>query len=249
MQFGKDWTLSQDEDGGSKHAGITATLGVSSPDFKDHKRDLNATLSDDTGNATTQAQSLGGYYTKYWRDGSYWDSVAQVTHYRNKYDDTYGTGDSQNGYGIALSQEVGKPFMLMPKLAIEPQAQLVYQYLKLESFNDGVSDVSGASSNALRGRIGFRLFAPNVRTDDGAGAGTPYLTFDVLHDFIPTRGVTVGGTSFRSDFSRTWGEVGFGINQVVGKGGQLYATIKLSKNFDGEERKGVFGQVGYRYSW
>jgi outer membrane autotransporter protein len=59
----------------------------------------------------------------------------------------------------------------------------------------------------------------------------------------------VGGTPFRSDFSRTWGEVGFGINQVVGKGGQLYATIKLSKNFDGEERKGVFGQVGYRYSW
>ncbi len=249
MQFGKDWTLSQSEEGGSRHAGVTATLGVSSADFKDSKRDLNATLSDKAGNATTQAQSLGGYYTKYWRDGSYWDSVAQVTHYRNKYDDVYGNGGNQNGFGIALSREVGKPFSLMPKLAIEPQAQLVYQYLKLDSFDDGISRVSGNSSNALRGRLGFRLFAPNVKTEDGAGSGTPYLTFDVLHDFVPPRAVTVGGTSVRSDFGRTWGEVGFGISEVVGKGGQLCATVKLAKNLGGEARRGVFGQVGYRYSW
>ncbi|OZI20952.1 hypothetical protein CAL26_26235 [Bordetella genomosp. 9] len=249
MQFGKDWTLSQSEEGGSTHAGVTATLGVTDSDFKDGKRDLNATLSDKAGSATTQAQSLGGYYTKYWRDGSYWDSVAQVTHYRNKYDDVYGNSGNQNGVGIALSQEVGKPFALMPKLSIEPQAQLVYQYLKLDSFDDGISRVSGNSSNALRGRLGFRLFAPNLKTDDGAGSGTPYMTFDVLHDFIPARAVTVGDTSVRSSFGRTWGEVGFGINEAVGKGGQLYATIKLAKNLGGEERRGVFGQVGYRYSW
>ncbi|AOB33127.1 hypothetical protein AKI39_23805 [Bordetella sp. H567] len=249
MQFGKDWTLSQSDEGGSTHAGVTATLGVSSADFKDGKRDLNPTLSDKAGSATTQAQSLGGYYTKYWRDGSYWDSVAQVTHYRNKYDDVYGNSGKQDGFGIALSQEVGKPFSLMSKLAIEPQAQLVYQYLNLDSFDDGVSRVSGNSSNALRGRLGFRLFAPNLKTEDGAGSGTPYLTFDVLHDFVPPRAVTVGGTSVRSDFGRTWGEVGFGISEVVGKGGQLYATVKLAKNLGGEERRGVFGQVGYRYSW
>lgn len=249
MQFGKDWTLSQSAEGGSTHAGVTATLGVSNADFKDGKRDLNPTLSDKAGSATTQAQSLGGYYTKYWQDGSYWDSVGQVTHYRNKYDDVYGNGANQNGVGVALSQEVGKPFFLMPKLAIEPQAQLVYQYLKLDSFDDGVSRVSGNSSNGVRGRLGFRLFAPNVKTEDGAGSGTPYLTFDVLHDFVPPRAVTVGGTSVRSDFGRTWGEVGVGINQVVGKGGQLYANFKLAKNFGGEERKGIFGQVGYRYSW
>ncbi|HTK00578.1 MAG TPA: autotransporter outer membrane beta-barrel domain-containing protein, partial [Bordetella sp.] len=207
MQFGKDWTLSQSQEGGSTHAGVTATLGVTDADFKDSKRDLNPTLSDKAGSATTQAQSLGGYYTKYWNDGSYWDSVGQVTHYRNKYDDVYGNGGNQDGYGIALSQEVGKPFMLMPKLAIEPQAQLVYQYLNLDSFNDGVSRVSGNSSNGVRGRLGFRLFAPNVKTEDGAGSGTPYLTFDVLHDFVPPKAVTVGGTSVRSDFGRTWGEV------------------------------------------
>jgi outer membrane autotransporter protein len=249
MQFGKDWTLSQAPEGGSTHAGVTASLGVMSAKFRDGLRDLNPALTDKAGNATMQAQSLGGYYTKYANDGAYWDSVAQVTHYRNKYDDVYGNNGNQNGFGVALSQEVGKPFSLMPKLSIEPQAQLVYQYLKLGSFDDGVSSVSGNSSNALRGRIGFRLFAPNLRTEDGAGAGTPYLTFDVLHDFVPPRAVTVDGTSFRSDFGRTWGELGLGISESVGKGGQLYATVKFAKNFGGEDRRGVFGQVGYRYSW
>ncbi|WP_251864780.1 autotransporter outer membrane beta-barrel domain-containing protein [Achromobacter sp. Marseille-Q4962] len=249
MQFGKDWTLARPAEGGSTHAGLTASLGVSSARFRDRKRDLNSTLSDDTGNATLQAQSLGGYYTKYWQDGSYWDSVIQVSHYRNKYDDTYGASGTQNGAGIALSQEVGKPFPLAGRYAIEPQAQLVYQYLKLDGFDDGVSRVSGYHSNALRGRLGVRLFAPNVGTPDGSGALTPYLTFDVLHDFIPARAVTIGGTTVRPDFGRTWAEIGGGISQHFGKGSQLYANIKVSRNLGGEERRGVFGQVGYRYSW
>jgi outer membrane autotransporter protein len=198
---------------------------------------------------TTQAQSVGGYYTKYWKDGSYWDSVAQVTHYQNKYGDVYGNSANQNGVGVALSQEVGKPFPLAGKFMIEPQAQLVYQYLNLDSFNDGVSSVSGNSSNGVRGRLGFRIFAPNLTSPDGVADVTPYFTFDVLHDFVPPSNVKVDGTSVRSDFSRTWGEAGAGISQRVGKSGQLYAVLKFSKDLDGEKRDGVFGQVGYRYSW
>ncbi|ALM86833.1 hypothetical protein ASB57_07805 [Bordetella sp. N] len=249
MQFGKDWTLAQEKDGSSTHAGVTASLGVTDAKFKDSARDLNSMLSDRTGKANIQAQSVGGYYTKYSSDGAYWDSVAQVTHYRNKYDDVYGSSAKQNGFGAAVSQEVGKPFMLLPKLAIEPQAQLVYQYLKLNRFDDGVSSVSGVSDNAVRGRIGVRIFAPNISTEDGSGAGTPYMTVDVLHDFVPAKAVSVDGTSLRPSFSRTWGEVGFGLNQSIGKGSQLYAAIKFTKSLDGEDKKGVFGQVGYRYSW
>jgi len=249
MQFGKDWTLQREPEGGSTHAGVTASLGVTDAKFKDSARDLSDMLSDRTGKTTTQAQSVGGYYTKYLGDGSYWDSVAQVSHYRNKYDDVYGTGGNQNGFGIALSQEVGKPFMLMPKLAIEPQAQLVYQYLKLNRFDDGVSSVSGVSDNAVRGRIGVRIFAPNISTEDGSGAGTPYMTVDVLHDFVPAKAVSVDGTSLRPNMSRTWGELGFGLSQSIGKGSQLYAAIKFTKSLDGEDKKGVFGQVGYLYSW
>ncbi|MFP3747956.1 autotransporter outer membrane beta-barrel domain-containing protein, partial [Achromobacter sp. SIMBA_011] len=82
------------------------------------------------------AQSVGGYWTRYLADGTYFDSVGQVTHYGNRYRNSYGNEASQNGFGIALSQEVGKPFGIGgTPIAVEPQAQLMYQYLKLNGFN------------------------------------------------------------------------------------------------------------------
>lgn len=249
MQFGKDWTLSQAPDGGSTHAGATASIGRSSAEFDDKLRALNPTLSNDAGKTVMQAQSLGGYFTKYWRDGSYWDSVAQATRYRNQYDDVYGGAGTQDGAGIALSQEVGQPFPLAGNLSIEPQAQLTYQYLRLDRFNDGVSRISGNDSSALRGRLGFRIFVPSLENGERTNSATPYLTVDVLHDFLSPGQVRVGGDAVNPDFGRTWGEVGVGVSASVGKSGQFYASAKLARNLVGEERRGVAGQVGYRYSW
>lgn len=60
-------------------------------------------------------------------DGSYFDGVAQLTHYQNKYSDVYGDNASQNGFGAGVSAEVGKPFVLgSTSVAIEPQVQLLY---------------------------------------------------------------------------------------------------------------------------
>ncbi|MEA3093028.1 MAG: hypothetical protein QOJ04_4370, partial [Caballeronia sp.] len=83
-QFGKDWTLSTNPAGGSTHAGLTVTIGSTSATFEDSARSLNPTLTNATGSVETQAQSVGGYWTKYLKDGSYFDAVAQLTHYRNK---------------------------------------------------------------------------------------------------------------------------------------------------------------------
>jgi outer membrane autotransporter protein len=248
FQAGKDWTLSKAPDGGSTHAGVTASLGSGDAQFYDHDRNL-AGLSSKTGSATLQAQTLGGYYTKYWQDGSYWDSVAQVARYENKYKDVGGGSGDQTGYGLALSQEVGKPFMVTPSIALEPQAQLMYQYINLDGFNDSVSKVGGYSTNALRGRLGVRAFIPNIGTSDKTGFGTPYLTLDVLHDFVPLSNVTVGGSSFSPSVGRTWGEVGGGLSMAINKRSQFYAAVKYQKNLGGDERQGVFAQVGYRYSW
>ncbi len=92
--------------------------------------------SGSTGSVETQAQSFGGYWTKYLRDGTYFDGVGQLTHYHNRYGDIYGGSASQNGFGAGASGEVGKPFALGSSgVAIEPQAQLLYQYLHLNGFD------------------------------------------------------------------------------------------------------------------
>ncbi|WP_175971342.1 autotransporter outer membrane beta-barrel domain-containing protein [Burkholderia sp. BCC0322] len=250
-QFGKDWTLDQAPNGGgSTHAGVTASIGVSNASFSDMARADTANLSTSTGSVEMHAQSIGGYWTKYLSDGTYFDSVGQVTHYGNRYRDSYGNEASQNGFGIALSQEVGKPFAIgaLP-VAVEPQAQLMYQYLKLNGFNDNVSAVSGTTTNALRGRVGVRIFRPNLQSDSGGGAATPYFTADVLHDFLSPGQTVVGGTPFATHLGRTWYELGVGVTAGFGKSGELYANAKIARNIGGDYRRGIVGQVGYRYSW
>jgi outer membrane autotransporter protein len=249
-QFGKDWTLSTNPAGGSTHAGVTVTIGSTSATFEDSARSLNPTLTNATGSVGTQAQSVGGYWTKYLKDGSYFDAVAQLTHYRNKFGDVYGGGASQNGVGTGLSGEVGKPFLIgSTTIAIEPQAQLMYQYLHLNGFDDGISPVSGTSSNALRGRAGFRIFKANLTNDTKTGTATPYFTADVLHDFLNPGNTSVDGASFNSGLSKTWYEVGVGVTTSMSKSSEMYANVKYSRNIGGDYRQGVFGQVGYRYSW
>ncbi|UKD12097.1 autotransporter outer membrane beta-barrel domain-containing protein [Burkholderia aenigmatica] len=250
-QFGKNWTLDQAPNGGgSTHAGVTASIGVSNASFSDRARADAANLSTSTGSVEMHAQSVGGYWTKYLSDGTYFDSVGQVTHYGNRYRDSYGNEASQNGFGVALSQEVGKPFAIgaLP-VAVEPQAQLMYQYLKLNGFNDNVSAVSGTTTNALRGRVGVRIFHPNLQSDSGGGAATPYFTADVLHDFLSPGQTVVGGTPFATHLGRTWYELGVGVTAGFGKSGELYANAKIARNIGGDYRRGIVGQVGYRYSW
>ena len=70
----------------------------------------NLSTSTARSRCTRRASAATGRSTL--SDGTYFDSVGQVTHYGNRYRDSYGNEASQNGFGIALSQEVGKPFAI-----------------------------------------------------------------------------------------------------------------------------------------
>ncbi|CAB3774899.1 hypothetical protein LMG29542_08281 [Paraburkholderia humisilvae] len=249
-QFGKDWALSRGTSGGSTHAGVTLTFGSSSASFRDSLRSINSQLSDSTGTVETQAQSFGGYWTKYMPDGGYFDGVGQLTHYQNRYGDVLGGSGSQNGFGAAISGETGKPFALgSTGVAIEPQAQLLYQYLHVNHFNDGISEIGSTSTNALRGRLGFRLFRANLSNDAKNSSVTPYFSADVLHDFFSPGQTSVGGTSLQNELGKTWCDVGFGITGSFGKHSEVYASVKYEHSVGGEYRRNVSGQAGYRFSW
>lgn len=246
---GKDWTLAHDTNGGSTHAGATVTFGSTSASFSDSMRSV-AGLSDATGTVETQAQSLGGYWTRYLPDGSYFDGVGQLTHYRNRYGDAFGGSASQNGVGAAVSGEVGKPFALGGTgVAIEPQAQLLYQYLHLNGFDDGISQVAANSTNGLRGRLGFRLFKANLSNDSKTSTATPWFTADVLHDFFSPGQTNIGGTTLANQLGKTWYELGVGVTGTFGKRSSLYADVRCARNAGGDYRRTVFGQAGYRFNW
>jgi outer membrane autotransporter protein len=250
VQFGKDWTIARGESGGSTHAGVTVDLGSASTSFDDSLRSTMPQMSSLAGTAETHAQSIGGYWTRYLPDGSYLDVSTQVSHYQNKYGDIFGDTANQNGYGAGVSGEVGKPFPIgAGGFMIEPQAQLMYQYLHLSEFTDNVSPVSGTATNALRGRVGMRLFHTNPDSASKVAVATPFLTADVLHDFLSPGQTSVGDTSFDDGLSKTSFEIGGGVSATNGKSSTIYANLKYARNVGGEYRQDVLGQVGYKYSW
>ncbi|WP_052420837.1 autotransporter family protein [Paraburkholderia ferrariae] len=249
VQFGNDWTLSAPATGGSAHAGITATFGNASATFSDLLRG-DAGRDTATGSVETQVQALGGYFTRYLANGLYSDSVAQVSHYHNRYDDNGGNTPGQGGYSLAISEEVGRPFQIASlPLAIEPQAQLAWQYMHLNAFSDNVSAISSTVSNALRGRIGFRMFTDAMANASSTSTIRPYVSANVLHDFLAPGQTTVGESPFNVNFARSWMEVGLGINATFGKRGAFYAAVDYNHNLGGQTAHGVTGNAGYRYSW
>jgi len=249
-QFGKDWTLARGANGGSTHAGATLSFGSTSASFADSARGLTGQLSDATGTVETQAQSVGGYWTKYLPDGTYFDGVGQLTHYQNQYGDVFGGSGRQNGFGAGVSGEAGKPFSLgVGGIAIEPQAQLLYQYVHLNHFDDGISEIGSNTTNALRGRLGFRLFRANLDNDAKNSTLTPYLTADVLHDFFSPGQTSVGGATLQNELGKTWYDVGVGVTGSFGKSSEVYANVTYAHSISGDYRRNVFGQAGYRFSW
>ncbi|TDY46563.1 outer membrane autotransporter protein [Paraburkholderia rhizosphaerae] len=73
---------------------------------------------------------------------------------------------------------------------------MLYQYLHLNGFSDSVSDIASNATNALRGRIGFRVFDANLSNDSKTGSATPYFSANILHDFLSPGTTTVGTTPF-----------------------------------------------------
>ncbi|WP_322880827.1 autotransporter family protein [Pandoraea sputorum] len=251
-QFGRDWRLNTDASGmgGSALVGLTATFGAASASFSDSARTQDPTLSTATGTVSMQAQSVGAYWTRILPQGAFIDVTTQFSHYRNKYSDVAGVGATQNGFGAALSGEVGHRFSILGSgFTVEPQVQLAYQYLHLNGFSDSVSSVSGNTTNALRGRVGVKFNTPELGNAVGVGSASPYLSVDVVHDFLSPGATHVGGATFDSSLAKTWYELGAGVEATLGRMSSLYAGVKYARNMGGDYRRNVYGQVGYRYRW
>ncbi|MBP0596638.1 autotransporter outer membrane beta-barrel domain-containing protein [Herbaspirillum sp. LeCh32-8] len=249
MQFGSDWTLATATKGAGTHAGATLTLGETNAGISDNLRAMWG-QNGSTGSVNSKAVGVGAYWSTYRADGGYLDLNGQVTFYRNEYKDARARQAANKGTGVALSAEVGKPLELIAgnSLRIEPQAQLIYQYLKLDNFQDYAANISSQAQNAVRGRVGMRLFREmeNGKTPRSAA---PYLSVDVLHDFTGAATVTAGSDALSADTNKTWGEIGIGMTGELAPNSRLYASVKYQHQFGGESREGAAGQVGYRYHW
>ncbi|CNL48776.1 autotransporter outer membrane beta-barrel domain-containing protein [Yersinia alsatica] len=238
-QLGHDLYQAENAAGTQATAGVMVTLGKQETDAQDKARAVRADLSVDTGKIKTDAYGLGGYYTLKTQQGGYVDIVGQGTLYRNNYQSQHDA--KQNGYGVAISAEVGQSYPLIGNWKIEPQGQLKYQYLNLSSFSDDVSGVSGTSYSVGQARAGMRVFSETSQQQ----VIKPYFSADVVHQLGQNPQVTIDTASLRPEFTKTYWQGGAGVTAKVNNNVDIYGDIKYQRAFDGK-MDGYTGNLGVK---
>lgn len=223
--------------------------------FYDEYRAKNGIVIADklTSHVKTTALNLGVTNTRYNENGTYIDWVGQLSWLNNRYSSVDGTGAKNHGWGTALSVETGRPYALGKDKTnngdswiLEPQAQLIAQYLRLGDFNDGTRAVS-QKGYGLRGRVGFRL--AHNQPNDKQRTRTYYFTGNIWHDFKARGNALIGSDKLAGKFARTWWELGLGSQFSLSENTYLYADARCEKSFGSNKHHGCQGTVGMKYSW
>ena len=225
-QVGYDFNRSEMQNGVPQSlSGVYFAYSRADSRFYDQYRAENGVVAADkyTGKGKTTAANIGVYHLYRAVNDAYVDTVAQFSYLTNKYNPNLSREVRQHGWSGAVSVEGGHSFALgNSNWRLEPQTQLVYQHLKLQSFHDGVRDVAQGSDNNLRGRIGVRL----SHSKDFQRNPTVYFVANVWHDFVTAKSVLIGDTKYNENDARTWLEGGAGLNVPFGNHA-IHADLRL----------------------
>ncbi|QYD73939.1 autotransporter outer membrane beta-barrel domain-containing protein [Paraburkholderia edwinii] len=202
----------------------------------------------DVGHLAINAYSVGGYWTHVAANGWYTDMVVMGSSLTVDPQSSDGAAVTTHGHGVAASVEGGLPFALPGSaLAIEPQAQLTWQHLSLNDFNDGVSSVSFNSGNTFVGRVGVRL---QGRFSTAGAYVEPWLRASVLRAFgSDDRTTFAGSTVIGTTIGQTSVQIGAGVVAQVAKSASVYATVGWLTNLGGAHQRTIGGSAGVRWTW
>lgn len=254
IQIGHDFLTMTTDNGGRNQTGLYVAYSKANTDFSDKYRAVNGAVSGDkyTGKGKSDAISIGLTNTYFTNNNVYVDLVGQASYLHNKYEARDGSNpDSQNGWNLAFSAETGRPFTFSKSASgnwiIEPQAQLIYQYLNLNNFNDKYRHVEQNGQDALRGRIGVEL--AHNRESKNSQISTFYAVGNIWHDFINPSNVSIGKDRLREKYAQTWGEIGGGLRIAVGKNSSIYGEARYEHDFGSTKREGYRGNLSFEHKW
>ena len=239
VQAGYDFSIKNSENG-KRYTGFYFTNTEAKTNFEDRYRAEDGVVVGDkyTGKAKTKDFSLGLSTTKYYNNGLYLDLAGQLSFIKNKYDSRDGAVANQKGNAFGLSVETGKSYKLGTNWAIQPQVQLVYQYLKLKDFKDDVREVHYGNDSALRARVGIKALYNDKF----------YTVANVWNDFNNKTEANIGLDKVEEKYSSTWGEIGLGVQIPITNNAYVYSDLKYERSFKSKPKhNGYRGTVGFKY--
>jgi outer membrane autotransporter protein len=161
-----------------------------------------------------------------------------------------------HGWGLLASLETGRKFEFTPQWSLTPEAQVIYQAVRLDSGQDAFGQISFGADRAVYGRIGAKLsktwdlgddadphflttwLRANLWRSFGSGAST---TFAALDGSNPVRlGQALGG-------SRS--QIGLGASGQISRSTSLFAEADYGFGVGDSKTISWSGRGGIQYFW
>lgn len=239
FQIGQDFA-GWGEDGGT-HIRLGAFIARASTDGTVRGRALG--WNDLTvGQIDVKATSLAGYATLVGESGWYVDAVVMHSWFDGEAAASSGEEIDVDGKGWAASLEAGYPIALSNRWTLEPQAQIVWQRIRLDDRADAFSMIDFAAGDSLTGRVGLRL-------QGEYGAIQPYLHASLWHGFSGDQDTRFGTDPIRTDLARTEAEVGAGLVARFGESVAVHLKGDYGFDADGPRSRRYGGTVGVTIRW
>ncbi len=206
-----------------------------------------------SGRVKLDGYSLGLYFTHKQANGTYIDAVLQGTRYKSHAWNYIGDQVRTKGWGYAASLEAGVPFTLSEGWRLEPQAQIVYQRVKMDDVADSFAVYDYRSGDALWGRLGLRM--TNQWTRKSGLSNMAWARFNVWHDFkrdSETRVSNLGGQNITPLFTSlggTWGQGQLAFSSEMARNVSGFISGDYSFSLDRMKSDAYGGRIGLKFVW
>jgi outer membrane autotransporter protein len=198
----------------------------------------------DAGKTTLRGDSLGLYWTLIDPYGWYVDVVLMGTRLNGSSESDRGLKLKTKGHDVLGSVEVGVPLQVTQNWVLEPQMQLIANKTRLDSQNDGISDVAFSADTAITTRLGARLRGSYTIA---SMAVQPYLRANVWHGSSGTNRVRFNAvTDIDTEQKSTTLALSAGATMQVSASTSLYGELGYDRNLDSNALNGRTGTIGIR---
>ena len=255
MQVGADFFRSDSLIAGHRdYAGLYFAYGNANVDVTGLVTNAAATafVLQHTGNVNLNAYSGGAYWTHYGPSGWYTDLVLQGTSY-NGNASTQFANLGTNGTGFISSLETGYPIpipLLGPGFVLEPQGQILWQWISFDQGNDGLGPVSLGTMSGITGRIGLK--GKWTIVGDNGQIWQPYVRADFWDNLSGNSKVLFGTDPIPLISQAQYMDVAAGFTTRINSNFSAFADAGYQfavSDEGGGRRNGVKGTAGLRYQW
>ena len=248
IQVGIDALSAQHGDGSQSFFGPFATFGQATGKVSSQS---GATQ---TGSVSLTAYSLGLNGTHITPNGHYVDAVLQGTRFESAQSNSLvSTSLWTQGWGVTASLEGGYNVKLSQRLALVPQAQVVYNLNRLQTAQDAYSQISMPSDSSMLGRIGAKMsFTDDPKSSTASNIWARVSGLSMLSGAnTQTQMSNLAGTNtttFNTQAPTTWAAFDIGVNQRISGNHLVYLNAGYESALSTMYQSGyVKGGYTYRF--